>query len=284
MGDVSDAQRLPAAAVAWPLPWGPVVRGVRRGEGAAVALLLHEPGADLDAWGHLPDQLARALPLTVIALDLPGHGLSDDPWEPERLGDLIQFALDVTSRSNPSPDIDPHPNPSPIAMGEGLSRYRSDSQPQTRKDAATPLSRRAGRGGQGGEGSRRETGWYEGLNFLIAAGSTATSALVSTAELPLNGVVLLSLEAPDPDIKLSRSPRVPKLLVAGSLAGDDLQTARRLSAQCGGWSVVTALPVAARGTELLVSPWSAQLVETVVAFLRDCARRPALARMPPPRG
>jgi hypothetical protein len=73
---------------------------------------------------------------------------------------------------------------------------------------------------------------------------------------------------------------VPKLFVAGSLAANDLNDARRLATACGGWAVVTSLPVAKRGTGLLASSWGAQLVEQLVAFLRDCQRRPAQAHLP----
>ena len=72
---------------------------------------------------------------------------------------------------------------------------------------------------------------------------------------------------------------MPKLFVAGSLAGSDLNDARRLATACGGWAVVTSLPVAERGTGLLASSWGGHLVEQIVAFLRDCQRRP-LATMP----
>jgi pimeloyl-ACP methyl ester carboxylesterase len=76
------------APVEFPMPWGGVVRGQRWGEGAAVALLLHAPGEDLDAWGDLPGELL-ADGFSVVAVDLPGHGLSDGPWRPERLGETV---------------------------------------------------------------------------------------------------------------------------------------------------------------------------------------------------
>ena len=67
----------------------PALRGQRWGDGASELLLLHGGGADLDAWGALPALLAHHLDATVIAVDLPGHGLSDDPWQPERLPELL---------------------------------------------------------------------------------------------------------------------------------------------------------------------------------------------------
>jgi pimeloyl-ACP methyl ester carboxylesterase len=228
MGELSDELRLPRAAVEYPLPWGPVMRGVRTGDGADIALLLHEPGADLDAWGAFPSRLARALPVTVVALDLPGHGLTDDPWEPERLGEVVR-----------------------VAMSDGLPR---------------------------------ESAYPSGFRFLIAAGATATSGLQLAAELALTGVVCLSPVAMEADSKPERSPRVAKLIVAGAQAGSDLQTARRFAGQCGGWAVVTSLPVAAHGTALLAWDRAAQLEEAIVAFLRDSARRRVLTRMPLPPG
>lgn len=74
------------------LPWGQTLRGVRWQGAGAPLLLLHEPGADLDAWSALPALLATTLGCDVFAYDLPGHGLSDDPWEPERLPMLVTHA------------------------------------------------------------------------------------------------------------------------------------------------------------------------------------------------
>jgi pimeloyl-ACP methyl ester carboxylesterase len=187
------------------------LRGIRWGESPDVALLLHEPGADLDAWTTLPLEMARQLEIEAIAVDLPGHGLSDDPWEPARLPDLLRTL----------------PELAPAA----------------------------------------------GRRFVIAAGATAIAALEQAPALALSGLVCLSPQAPSAAVNPSRSPRVPKLFVAGSLAGSDLNAARRLATSCGGWSVVTALPVAERGSALLASAWGGQLTEQVIAFVRDCQRR-----------
>jgi pimeloyl-ACP methyl ester carboxylesterase len=80
------APRSPFAA-AGPFPLEiPTAHGTLRGHrwigGPCWALFVHEPGADLDAWGALPAALA-ALGDTVLVLDLPGHGLSDDPARPD---------------------------------------------------------------------------------------------------------------------------------------------------------------------------------------------------------
>src|SRR5687768_8666046 len=97
MGNISDRSRLTPRAVEWSLPWGQVIRGFRWGEGPDSVLLLHEPGADLDAWRNLPAEIARQLEIESVAVDLPGHGLSDDPWDPERLPDLLRHVPDFAS-------------------------------------------------------------------------------------------------------------------------------------------------------------------------------------------
>jgi pimeloyl-ACP methyl ester carboxylesterase len=212
MGNVGT-QALPVPqAIEWNLPWGPVLRGFRWGKRSDVALLLHDPGADLDAWGPLPVEIARQLEIETVAVDLPGHGLSDDPWEPERLPDLLRNL----------PEIAP----------------------------------------------------AAGHRFLIAAGDSASAGLELAPAIELSGLICLSPQTPRDGWHPPRSPRVPKFCVAGSLAGSDLDDARRLATASGGWAVVTSYPVVERGTQLLASQWGGHLVEEIVAFLRDCQRRP----------
>ncbi len=213
MGHVDAQASTGPRAIELQLPWGPVVRGLTWGTAPDSVVLLHEPGADVDAWGTLPGLIARALEQETIALDLPGHGLSDDPWELVRVEELVRFLV-----------------------------------------------------------RREET--LAGRQFLIAAGSIAYSALTLAADLQLAGLVCLSpLRSPDMP-PFVRSPRVPKLLISGSLAGDDLDTARQLASASGGWAVVTSVPVEARGTALLRSDWRGRVAEEIVTFLRDCQRRP----------
>ena len=211
MGDIDDRATLSPQAIEWNLPWGAALRGLRWGDGPDLALLLHEPGADLDACLTLPSEIARQLEIETIAVDLPGHGLSDDPWDPARLPDLLRALPEI------APAVD-----------------------------------------------RR---------FLIAAGASAIAALEQAPVIELSGLICLSPQRPDQDQNPPRSPRVPKLFVAGSLAGSDLDSARWLATTCGGWTVVTALPVADRGSALLVSSWGGQLIEQIITFLRDCQRR-----------
>lgn len=68
-----------------PVEAGLTLRGVEVDGSAAgrpAILLVHDLGADLDEFGPLPEALA-ALGYRVLAVDLPGHGLSDgDDVEP----------------------------------------------------------------------------------------------------------------------------------------------------------------------------------------------------------
>ncbi len=104
MGNVTRSTVPAPSPVELPLPWGPIVRGMRWGEGPTIVFLLHEEGKDIDidAWGALPGLLTRALPVQAVAVDLPGHGLSDDPWVAERLPEVID-ALVGQSTGNARP-------------------------------------------------------------------------------------------------------------------------------------------------------------------------------------
>lgn len=77
------------------LPRDRIARGLHWPGGPDTAVLLHDVGGDLDDWRGLPASLA-AQGYRVLAIDLPGHGLSDDPWEQgrarETVADLIAGA------------------------------------------------------------------------------------------------------------------------------------------------------------------------------------------------
>jgi pimeloyl-ACP methyl ester carboxylesterase len=205
---MTDRPAADAEAVEFALPWGSIVRGVRWGAGEDFVILLHEPGRDLDAWGDLPRRLAGHLPLAALVIDLPGHGLSDDPWQPERLGDLLDAV-----------------------------------------DAALPAT---------------------GRRFLVAAGESGLAGIERAASLEFDGLVCLSPEPPANGERPARSPSVPKQFFAAALAGDDLNGARTLAARCGGWAVVTSVPVAERGTALLSTTWRDRIDNQIATFLHDC--------------
>jgi pimeloyl-ACP methyl ester carboxylesterase len=73
------------------------VRGVLWPGAADTVLLIHDVGDDLDSWGALPAALAGQ-GYRVIAIDLPGHGLSDDPWEPVAAKEVLDFVISSARR------------------------------------------------------------------------------------------------------------------------------------------------------------------------------------------
>jgi pimeloyl-ACP methyl ester carboxylesterase len=218
---VSINSKQGSAVIQQTLTWGPTVRGVRWGFGDHRVLFLHEPGSDLDAWGSMLRELAHALNVEARAFDLPGHGLSDDPWNPERLPAVI------SELSAPKGPVTSNP-------------------------------------------------------IIIAAGASALATLQITDQLVLPGLIALSPSGESQSFP--RSPKVPKLFFAGSMAGDDLDNTRRLASACSGWAVVTAVPVDARGSGLLDTDWNRRIAEAIVSFVRDCvsAQSTRLPREPSP--
>lgn len=191
----------------------PTLRGQRWGDGAAETLLLHAGGADLDAWGALPALLAHHLDATVVAVDLPGHGLSDDPWQPERLPALLAALANRPAGS------------APVAV--------------------------------------------------VAAGDTAAALLRGAHRLDAAAVVLLSPALPESVAAWQPSPAVPKLFLAGSLAGDELARCRLAANALGGWAVVVGVPAAAQGTDLLAGEHLGTVVVHAAGFLRQAFARRA---------
>jgi pimeloyl-ACP methyl ester carboxylesterase len=74
-------------------PDTPVLRGQRFGAGERWAVLVHGEGKDLDGWRQVAAWLAGR-GLSVLAFDLPGHGASDDPWEPQLALPAVVAAVD----------------------------------------------------------------------------------------------------------------------------------------------------------------------------------------------
>jgi alpha-beta hydrolase superfamily lysophospholipase len=97
----ADATR--AVAVEFRGPDTLVLRGLRFGAGKHWAVLVHDVGKDLDGWRHLAAWLGDR-GLSVLAFDLPGHGASDDPWEPQLAVAAVFAAVDF-ARSNSSQQV-----------------------------------------------------------------------------------------------------------------------------------------------------------------------------------
>jgi pimeloyl-ACP methyl ester carboxylesterase len=79
-------------AVEFEGPGAIVMRGQRFGVGDRWALLAHGVGKDLDVWRRIAPSLAGR-GLSVLTFDLPGHGASDDPWEPRLAPAAITAAV-----------------------------------------------------------------------------------------------------------------------------------------------------------------------------------------------
>lgn len=91
MADRAPSRLRPAAPIELAAA-GRVVRGQVWPAGDAWVVLVHDLEEDLDAWAGLPAALAAG-DFTTLAFDLPGHGLSDDPWEPEALTAAVDAAI-----------------------------------------------------------------------------------------------------------------------------------------------------------------------------------------------
>jgi len=86
-----DATR--AVPVEFAGPGNLVLRGQRSGVDGRWVVLVHGVGRDLDGWGSLATWLASQ-GLTALAFDLPGHGASDDPWDPQNAVASVAAAVD----------------------------------------------------------------------------------------------------------------------------------------------------------------------------------------------
>jgi pimeloyl-ACP methyl ester carboxylesterase len=69
------------------------LRGLRSGETDPWIVLVHDEDRDLDGWLQLAGWLADH-GVSVLAFDLPGHGASDDPWEPTLAVAAVRSAVD----------------------------------------------------------------------------------------------------------------------------------------------------------------------------------------------
>jgi len=74
-------------------PGGIVLRGERAGQADRWAVLVHDEGRDLDGWRELTSWLAER-GFSVLAFDLPGHGASDDPWQPDLALPAVEAAVE----------------------------------------------------------------------------------------------------------------------------------------------------------------------------------------------
>ncbi len=80
---------------------GTVLRGECWVDGADWLVLFHDLGGDLDAWRPLIG-LAAVRGWSVLALDLRGHGGSDDPWDAEKCPADVALAIAEARRRGAS--------------------------------------------------------------------------------------------------------------------------------------------------------------------------------------
>jgi alpha-beta hydrolase superfamily lysophospholipase len=85
--------RVEAGAVEFDVPRGRTLRGHCFAAGETWAVLVHDEGRDLDGWRNLAAGLTGQ-GISVLVFDLPGHGASDDPWEPELAEAAVVAAID----------------------------------------------------------------------------------------------------------------------------------------------------------------------------------------------
>jgi pimeloyl-ACP methyl ester carboxylesterase len=78
---------------------GLMLRGEVWGRGDDWLVLLHDVGADLDVWRPLAGLVEEEAGLSALALDLRGHGGSDDPWD-ERGAELDVEAAAAFARGD----------------------------------------------------------------------------------------------------------------------------------------------------------------------------------------
>jgi pimeloyl-ACP methyl ester carboxylesterase len=84
----------PRTPIEVPVGDGLVLRGEARQGGELWAVLAHDQGEDLDHWRDVPEALAE-YGVSVVAIDLRGHGGSDGEPDPARTLDDLEAVIDA---------------------------------------------------------------------------------------------------------------------------------------------------------------------------------------------
>jgi pimeloyl-ACP methyl ester carboxylesterase len=218
------------------------LRGQLWPSGADWVVLLHDAGEeeDLDGWRPLvPYRLGADL--SVLAVDLRGHGASDGEWTDAAavadVASILRFARG-------------HDAGCVVVVGAGASAAHAlwaveveQAEGSVALSARVPTPRVETRGAPSSPGRAL---WVE------PGVSTPGSAMPAT-----------------PPAGLPRAAGVPKLFVVGSQDPAARETTDRLRAASIGWSLITSLPTADRGTALLDGPWAGHVREQLLAFVRE---------------
>ena len=105
---------------------------------------------------------------------------------------------------------------------------------------------------------------------VVAAGSSADSALSAAAQEPIDAVVLLS---PPSSVNPGCRPRVPKLILVGGADPAALEAARAHYQRSIGPASLVDFPVHEQGPALLTTAFAAHVSEQISGFLANTLSR-----------
>lgn len=103
---------------------------------------------------------------------------------------------------------------------------------------------------------------------IVAAGTSAATAITTMETDPVDGLVLLSIEL-DGDEPVPRGAGVPKLLISGVADPGFKAALDRARAASIGWAMAVNLPTDEQGAALCDGSWAPQVRDHLLAFLRE---------------
>jgi pimeloyl-ACP methyl ester carboxylesterase len=225
---------------------GCILRGQHWAGESTWVVLLHDVGSDedLDRWRPLiPSLLAERL--SVLAVDLRGHGASDGEWDEDAaVGDVVAGVE--------------------FARAQGAACVVVIAAGGSADDALWAMER-------------------TDVNGLVLVSPTWRGAR-PWAQRPQDDASPSSnpgRTAVRPDIlppvvagegrghTLPRGAGVPKLFLVGAKDPSAREITERLRAASIGWALTVSLPTEVQGTALLDGPWAGHVREQVAAFVRE---------------
>ncbi|MEA2596654.1 MAG: hypothetical protein QOF01_3123 [Thermomicrobiales bacterium] len=217
---------------------GCVLRGQLWPAASDWVILLHDVGSDedLDRWRPLVSSLL-AESLSVLAVDLRGHGASDGEWRADEAVDDVTAIVRFT-RTRGARFV--------VVVVAGASAL----------SALWALER----------GSVDGTVLLSATQVGVAGGmeEESTSAKASPPPTLGEGPGVGAIPAP-----LPRGPGIPKLFIVGAHDREAHETTGRLRAASIGWALVVTLPTDEHGTALLEGTWLGHISEHILGFVRE---------------
>jgi pimeloyl-ACP methyl ester carboxylesterase len=213
-------------------------------------VLLHDvgPDEDLDRWHPLvPVFLAERL--TVLAVDLRGHGASDGEWQDTTaVGDAAAIVRYARDRGAELVVV--------VAAGQSVvdSLWASEC---VSVDGVVGLS---------------ATAPYPPNPLPPEPWRKGEDALIETSPLPRSGRVPGTLWVrwrQGVRAVLPRAPGIPKLFIVGAHDSAARETTADLRAASIGWALVVTFPTEQHGTELLGGDWAGHVREQILGFVRE---------------